>query len=387
VLEPKHRGQRLAYVLDLDHVDELSRVAAGRRAPLAADPLKPGRTPGDHRTAEPHPLRLGQAPRQARDAAHLAGQTDLADGHDAAWHGQARHRAGQRDGDGQVDRGLGQPHAAHGRRVHVLLAELEPGPALQHREHHAHPRAVQARRSAAGHLQCGGRDQSLYLRGQRPSALQRDRDAGARHRLAVLGQEQPARIGQPDEAVLTEVEAADLVGRPEPVLHRPHHAQLGVPVAVEMQHDVDKVLQRPRARDRTVLGDVPDQDGGQRPLLREAGQDVRHRPHLGDTAGRPVDPVGGDRLHRVDDEQPGIHLVDVSKHRVEIGLGGQEEPFADRADPVRPGAHLGGGLLPGDVQHRARLSDQRARLEQQGRLAHPGLARQQQDRARHQPAT
>ena len=366
MLETEHRGQRLADVLDLDHVDELGRVAAGRRAPLATDAVKPGRTPGDHRTAEPHPLRLGQAPRQARDAAHLAGQADLADGHDAARHAQARHRAGQRDGDGQVNRGLAQPHAAHGRRVHVLLAELEPGPALQHGEHQAHPRAVQSRRGPAGHLERGGRDQGLDLRGQRPPALKRDRDAGSRHRLAVLGQEKPARIGQPDQAVLTEVEAADLVGRTEPVLHRPHHAQLGVVVAVEMQHDVDQVLQRPRARDRTVLGDVTDEDGRQRPFLRDAGQDVRHRPHLGDTAGRAVGPVGGDRLHRVDDEQPGIHLVDVSKHRVEIGLGGQEEPFADRADPVRPRAHLGGGLLPGDVEHRACLRDQGPRLEQKG---------------------
>ena len=228
--------------------------------------------------------------------------------------------------------------------------------------------------------------QRLHLGGQRPAPLQRDRHAGAGHRLAVLGQEQPARVGQADQAVLAQVEAADLVGRPVPVLDRAHHAQLGVPVAVEVQHHVHQVLQRPRAGHRAVLGDVADQDGRQRPFLGHRGQRGRHLPDLGHPARHPVHVGGGDRLHRVDDQQPGPDGVDVPEHGVKVGLGGQEELLADRADPVRARPHLGGGLLAGDVQHRPGLRDQRPRLQQQGRLAHPGLARQQQHRARHQAA-
>ena len=82
----------------------------------------------------------------------------------------------------------------------------------------------------------------------------------------------------------------------------------------------------------------------------------------------------------------GLTCVDVPEHGVKVGLGGQEQPLADRADPVRAGPDLGRGLLAGHVEHRADLSHQRSGLQQQGGLAHPRLTRQQQDGAGHQPA-
>ncbi len=51
------------------------------------------------------------------------------------------------------------------------------------------------------------------------------------------------------------------------------------------------------------------------------------------------------------------------------------------AGPVRAQPYLGGGLLSGDVEHRAGRRDQCARLEQQRGLADAGLAGEQQDRA------
>ena len=68
-------------------------------------------------------------------------------------------------------------------------------------------------------------DQRLHLGQQRPPSLQGDGHAGAGHRLAVPGEEQAARVGQPDQAVLAEVEAADLVRRAVPVLDRADHPQ------------------------------------------------------------------------------------------------------------------------------------------------------------------
>ena len=58
-----------------------------------------------------------------------------------------------------------------------------------------------------------------------------------------------------------ELEAADLVGRAEAVLDRADQPQRRVPVALEVQHHVDEVLEQPRAGDRAVLGDVADEDG------------------------------------------------------------------------------------------------------------------------------
>ena len=86
-----------------------------------------------------------------------------------------------------------------------------------------------------------------------------------------------------------EVEAADLVDGAEPVLHRPHHAEAGVAVALEVEHDVDHVLEDPRPGDRAVLGDVTDDHGGDVAGLghpHERGGDLLD---LGDTAGDALD--------------------------------------------------------------------------------------------------
>ena len=50
-------------------------------------------------------------------------------------------------------------------------------------------------------------------------------------------------IGQSDQSKLAQLEAADLVGRTEPVLQRAHHPELAARVALELQHHVDQVLQ------------------------------------------------------------------------------------------------------------------------------------------------
>ena len=82
----------------------------------------------------------------------------------------------------------------------------------------------------------------------------------------------------------------------------------------------------------------------------------------------------------------GLDRLDVAEQRGEVGLGGQVEVVAQRADPVGPQPDLGGGLLAGDVQHPARPRGQRPGLQQQRGLADAGLAGQQHDRAGHQAA-
>ena len=98
------------------------------------------------------------------------------------------------------------------------------------------------------------------ISGRRPSRVTVTQVPGTVRRAA--GQEQPAGVGQPDDADVGQVEAADLVGRAVAVLHRADQAQPGVPVALELHDDVDEVLEHPRPGDRAVLGDVPDEQGG-----------------------------------------------------------------------------------------------------------------------------
>jgi hypothetical protein len=130
--------------------------------------------------------------------------------------------------------------------------------------------------------------------------------------LGVPVEEQPGRVGQAGEAALVHLEAAHLVGRAVAVLQPAHHAQRGVLVALELQHHVDQVLKRARAGHLPVLGDVPDEHGGDAALLGHRDQRRRDRPHLRDAAGDPLAAAHGDRLHRVEHEQARLHRVEVA---------------------------------------------------------------------------
>ena len=113
---------------------------------------------------------------------------------------------------------------------------------------------------------------------------------------------------------LVHLEAADLVGRAEPVLQPAHHPQRGVLVALEVQHHVDQVLEHPRAGDLAVLGDVADQHGRDAALLGDRDQRRGDGADLGDAAGHALGAGRGDGLHRVEHQQPGLDRVEVAEH-------------------------------------------------------------------------
>ncbi len=118
--------------------------------------------------------------------------------------------------------------------------------------------------------------------GRRPSMVTATQVPGTW--LVVVLDEQAGRVGDRDDALGAEVEAADLVDRAEAVLHRADHPEAGVAVALEVQHHVDEVLEHPRAGDRAVLGDVADEDGGDVAGLGDPDQRGRDLLDLGDAA-------------------------------------------------------------------------------------------------------
>ena len=75
-------------------------------------------------------------------------------------------------------------------------------------------------------------------------------------------QEQTCRVGDLNDAVVDQVEAADLVDGAESVLDGSEQSQSRAAIAFELEHDVDEVLQHSRAGHRSVLGDVTDEQGG-----------------------------------------------------------------------------------------------------------------------------
>ena len=207
--------------------------------------------------------------------------------------------------------------------------------------------------------------------GRRPSIVTVTQVPG--HRLLVPGGEQPRRIGHLDDAVLGHLEAADLVGRPEPVLGRPDHPEAGVPVTLEGQHHIDQMLQQPRTGDGPVLGDVPDDDHRHVAPLGHPDQGGRHLADLGDSTRRAVGLGRADGLHRVDHQQRRA-----GPPRRGRGRCRDRSPPPGRARrPARRCVRRAAGpgrRTPRPSRTRCRaagLGPARGHLEQQGRLARP----------------
>ncbi len=156
-------------------------------------------------------------------------------------------------------------------------------------------------------------------------------------------------------------------------------------VALEAEHGVDHVLERARAGQATVLGDVPDQHDGQVALLGLGHQAVRAPAHLDDAARRRAELGIGDGLDAVDDDERRAYLVDRRQDVRQRGLGQHPQvAFAERSQAAGTQAHLLGALLGADVQARSAPGEQQ--LGEQRALADPRLAAEQGDGAGDQPA-
>ncbi len=202
-------------------------------------------------------------------------------------------------------------------------------------------------------------DERLHLADHRSLAVQRHRDRGAGNGRRALVEEQSGRVGDALDPVVVQQETADFVGRAEAVLHAAHHAQRRRAVTLEVQHDVDEVLQRPRTGDGAVLGDVADEQHG------DAGGLGRHREcggdgaDLGDAAGDAVDLGGRHGLHRVHDDQRGLHLLDVAERGLQVGLGRQVHLVVGASGALGTQPDLACRLLTREVERTAPVSAQR----------------------------
>ena len=80
-------------------------------------------------------------------------------------------------------------------------------------------------------------------------------------------------------------------------------------------------------------------------LLGDGDQRGGHRAHLGDPAGHALGAGRRDGLHRVEHEQTRLDRVEVAEDRFEVGLGGQEQPLVQRAEPLGAQPDLADRLL------------------------------------------
>src|SRR5215475_10975579 len=100
-----------------------------------------------------------------------------------------------------------------------------------------------------------------------------------------------------------------------------------------------------RACDGAVLGDVSDDYRRDAASLGDLDERGSHLADLRNPSRRSIGVGGVNGLHRVDDQHPWLHLVDVSEQSAQLGLSSQKQMGADRTDTLGTQLHLSRGLL------------------------------------------
>ena len=331
--------------------------------------------------------RFSQPTRRLGGLAELAGQADLTTGDEVGRDGHADERRHHGQAHAEIAARLGEAHAAHRGHVHVHAPDGQPGPLLQHRGEQRQAAVVEALGRAPRQGQRAGGDEGLDLHQQWPLALDDRHDRRARHAEATVGQEQAARVGDADEPGFGHLEQAELVRRPEAMLHGPQQPERVVAVALEGEHRVDHVLEHPRTGQAALLGHVADeQDGDAAPLglLHEA---VGALTDLRDRARRRAQLRVDHRLDGVDDDRGRTNLVEGGDDGRQDALGHEPQAGRQGTEPLGPRPHLLLALLGRDVEHRLPRGRPLGQgLQQERGLADAGLAAQEGDRARHEPS-
>src|SRR6266550_2641008 len=132
-----------------------------------ADQIQPGqghpRAGGQEDAAESLTRRFTEAPLHGGHGADLAPQPDLAQEHGVRRERAVVHARHQGRHDGEIGRGLDQPHAARHVHEHVPLAERQAAATLEHGEQHRQAAVVEPRSHALRGAEPALRRQRLDL--------------------------------------------------------------------------------------------------------------------------------------------------------------------------------------------------------------------------------
>ena len=122
-------------------------------------------------------------------------------------------------------------------------------------------------------------------------------------------------------------------------------------------------------------------------LLGVAHEPRRALAHLRDAARGGLQRVGEHGLDRVDDHDPGRLAREYAEERLHVRLREQLHPIRRDLEALGPQRDLPYRLLSGHVQGTGGgIGETGQYLEQQGRLADPGLAADEDHGSRHEPA-
>ena len=193
-------------------------------------------------------------------------------------------------------------HAAGDIDEHVVGDEVQAGAFLENREEQRQPILIDADGHPPGHavadvvLTSACTSTSI---GREPSRQHNTAEPGVAVGRSARNSADGLGTGRRPAPVISKTPSS-LIGA-KAVLHRADDAMRVMPLAFEVEHRVDDVLERLRAGEVAVLRDVADQERRDVVALR-GEQELRRRfAHLADAAGRRLELQREHRLHRIDD--------------------------------------------------------------------------------------
>src|SRR5437899_3709808 len=374
-----HRLPRRLAEADIDRRRDRFDALNRHRFQLGVAQLDGGRDDGP---LEAEAMRLENPTLELTHATHLAAQAQLADRDQVRAGGPIPFVGGDRQRHRKVGGRLAQSHATRGVDEDIILSQVEAGTPLQHRDQHVQPVEVDPVHGSARCAKAARRRQTLELHQQRAAALQRDvHDITDLAERAVL-QEGATGIADLVHTAVAHLEHTDLIGGAEAILLAAQDAEAVVTLAFEVEHGVDDVLQHARPGDGALLVHVTDQEDRDVAALGEQHQASGAFPHLADAARRRGDAAHEDCLDGVDDRHHRPRLFEVLDDAVEVVFGQHYQPFALDAQPLRAQLQLLDRLFARDIQDRSIGARHLAgELEQERRLADPGVAADQHQRA------
>ena len=176
------------------------------------------------------------------------------------------------------------------------------------------------------------------------------------------------------------------VRRAEAILDTAQDSVRSLGVALELQHDIDDVLEDLRSCQRSVFGDVADENDGRACLLGVAQQrrgafaDLRH------TARRGIERFAVDGLDGIDNEQCRLDLTCLGQDVLQDSLTQDETVVVAPPKPFGAELDLLGTLLSGDIK-RPQILTAEWDLQRERGLSDAGLSADKNHRAGHHPAT
>ncbi|CUX24933.1 hypothetical protein AGR7C_Cc160327 [Agrobacterium deltaense Zutra 3/1] len=323
-----------------------------------------------------------------RDRPHRARQADFAEINTIGGQGKTGKRGNERRGNRHIGGRFGNTVAAGNIQIDIMLAELHAAMGLQYGQNHGEAGTVPADHGATRRTQRSGGDQRLHLDKHGPRALDAGKNRSTRRLFVALAEKQFGRIGDFPETAIRHFENADFIGRPEAILDGAQDAMVMSPVAFEIKHGIDHVLDHARTGDLAFLGDVADQHHGRARLFGKPDHRLHTGAHLRHRAGGGIGRIAPQCLDGIDDDEIGsLAFGNRRQNILDIGFRRQQHIGFRSPETLRAQTHLRHRLFARDIDD-AMPAPRKGRcgLHQQRRFADARITADQNRRTAHETA-